>query len=260
MALPKPSGDFEWVQESWGTALRCTPLSAIAPHCFSTIELAFGSDGDHARWQALAGALGVGVDRLVRMRQVHGADLYEPRRGSRMPAATIQWPQADIAVTRDPSFALVVKTADCVPILIADSRTGAVAAVHAGWKGTAAGAVITAVEALGAKYGTKSSDLVAAVGPSIGECCYEVGAELTPNFSRHSDAQRWFDTAGVKPRLNLWRATRDQLERAGVPAQRIHVSGLCTAEHPQLFHSYRRDGAHAGRMVAAIRSAPGRTP
>ena len=257
MALPKPSGDFEWVQESWGAALRCPPLAAIAPHCFSTIELSFDRDGDHAGWQALAVAMGVNVGGLVRMRQVHGADLYEPTAGSRMPAASDEWPQADIAVTRDPSFALVVKTADCVPILLADSRTGAVAAVHAGWKGTAAGAVMTAVEALEDKYGTKPSDLVAAVGPSIGECCYEVGAELAPNFSRHPDVQHWFDTAGVKPRLNLWRATRDQLERAGVPAQRIHISGLCTADHPQLFYSYRRDGARAGRLVAAIRSAPG---
>ena len=277
MTLPKPSGEFEWVQEPWGAALRCRPLSNVARHCFSTRELHLeGVGADSAPgWTALAQALGVEVDVLVRMRQVHCAGVFEaraengvgrvfpePRMGKTLPTPLSpfsEWPEADIAVTDDPSVALSVRAADCVPILLADRRTGTAAAVHAGWQGTAKGAAMVAVQALTSRYGTRPQDMIAAVGPCIGPCCYEVGAELADRFSSHADASDWF-SADARPHLDLWRATRDQLQRAGVPPKQIHVCALCTFDHPELFHSYRRDGAKAGRLVAAIRSAPGRTP
>ena len=105
------------------------------------------------------------------MRQVHCADVFEAHEAR----IGIAWPEADIAITDDPSVAVSVRAADCVPILLADRRSGAVAAVHAGWKGTAAGAVMVAVDAFDARYGTNAGDVIAAVGPSIGPCCYEVG-------------------------------------------------------------------------------------
>jgi polyphenol oxidase len=245
MSLPKPSGEFEWVQAPWGAALRCRPLAATAPHYFSTRQ--------DAPEETLAGALGVGLDALVRMQQVHRADVFMAK------GRPSSKPEADIAVTDDPSIALSVRVADCVPVLLADRRTGAVAAIHAGWKGTAAGAVIAAVESLTSIYRTNPGDLVAAVGPSIGPCCYEVGPELADHFSSHAEASTWF-TRDAKPHLDLWRATRDQLARAGVPPADTHVAALCTFDHPALFHSYRREGTRAGRLVAAIRSAPGRMP
>ena len=243
------------MQESWGAALRCRALAGVARHCFSTRELPLegAHDADPSSWSALARALGVELDSLVRMRQVHCADVYAAA-ATGLPFS--DWPEADIAVADDPAVALSVRAADCVPILLADRRTGAVAAVHAGWKGTAAGAAIVAVESLRSRYRTRAEDLLAAVGPSIGPCCYEVGPELAGHFSSHPDASAWF-TLGSKPHLDLWRATRDQLARAGVPVEQIHVSGLCTFDHPALFHSYRRDGRNAGRLVAAIRTAPG---
>jgi YfiH family protein len=245
MSLPKPSGEFEWVQAPWGAALRCRPLAATAPHYFSTRL--------DAPEETLAGALGVGLDALVRMQQVHRADVFMAK------GRPSSKPEADIAVTDDPSIALSVRVADCVPVLLADRRTGAVAAIHAGWKGTAAGAVIVAVESLKSIYRTDPGDVVAAVGPSIGPCCYEVGSELAGHFSAHAEASTWF-TRDAKPHLDLWRATRDQLASAGVRPAHTHVAALCTFDHPALFHSYRRDGTRAGRLVAAIRSAPGRTP
>jgi YfiH family protein len=188
------------------------------------------------------------------MRQVHCADVFEAP-----PTRVDSWPEADIAVTNDPSVAVSVRAADCVPLVLADRRTGAVAAVHAGWKGTAAGAAMIAVRSLTSRYGTRPADVIASVGPSIGPCCYEVGSELAHHFSAHPEAATWF-LPGVKPHLDLWRATRDQLARAEVPADQIHVCALCTFDHPALFHSYRREGAHAGRLVAAIRSGTGRRP
>ena len=188
MALPKPGGDFEWVQESWGAALRCTPLAAIAPHCFSARDLALeGVRDDHQDgWEDLARSLGVDYASLVRMRQVHCAGVFEVSAGTPPPARYDEWPEADIAISRDRSIALTVRTADCVPVLIGDQRTGAVAAIHSGWKGTAAGAVMTAVQALEWRFGSEPIDLLAAVGPSIGPCCYEVGSDLAVALRRAS--------------------------------------------------------------------------
>jgi polyphenol oxidase len=258
MPLPKPSGEFEWVQESWGTALRCRPLAAAAHHVFSTRDLNLEGvrADDSAGWQQLAFTLGVEMGSLVRMRQVHCAGVFDEGSGSRFLSLSFDdWPEADIAVTSDPAVAVSVRAADCVPILLSDPRTGAVGAVHAGWKGTAEGAVMVAVRAMTSRYGTRPHDVVAAVGPSIGPCCYEVGFELAARFSAHPEAPTWF-TRDAKPHLDLWRATRDQLVRAGVPEPHINVCRLCTFDHPALFHSYRRDGANAGRLVAAIRSGP----
>ena len=256
MTLPQPSGDFEWTQESWGAAVRCRPLGAVARHCFSTRDLAL--EGVLAvpapAWASLARAFDVPLDSLVRMHQVHCADVFQADTANRG-----SWPEADIGVTDDPAVALSVRTADCVPILLADRRGGAVAAIHAGWKGTAAGAAIVAVQSLTSRYGTKPEDVIAAVGPSIGPCCYEVGSELAGHFSSHPEAPAWF-SQDERPHLDLWRASRDQLARAGVPMSHIHVCALCTFDHPALFHSYRRDGKSAGRLVAAIKSAAGRTP
>src|SRR5687768_16573284 len=195
MSLPKPSGEFEWAQESWGAALHCRALSDVARHSFGTRELVVES--------ALAHALGVEPDAFVRMRQVHCVDVFVARKKGEHP-----WPEADIAVTDDSSLAVSVRTADCVPILLADRRTGAVAAIHAGWRGTAAGGAIVAVKALSSRYGTNAEDVIAAVGPSIGPCCYEVGPALAAHFSSHPEACMWF-SRDAKPHLDLWRASRD---------------------------------------------------
>jgi YfiH family protein len=257
LILPQPGGDFEWVQATWGTALRCRALAGIAPHCFSTRELSLQGrrDEDDISWNELGRELGVRTADVVRMRQVHCADVYVASRV----VDDAEWPEADIAIGGDPSVALSVRVADCVPVLLADRQGPAVAAVHAGWKGTAAGAVMVAVRALTSRFNTRPEDVVAAIGPSIGACCYEVGPDVAAHFSAHPEASTWFSDA-PRPHLDLWRANRDQLLRAGVPAAQIHVSALCTFDHPALFHSYRRDGNQAGRLVAAIRSAPGMTP
>ena len=196
MSLPKPSGEFEWVQESWGAALRCRPLAAVARHCFSTRELELEgvrADG-MTRWQDLANALGVELDSLVRMRQVHCADVFEVRKETGQPEnpsrplRTTTGPKPISPSADDPAVAVSVRAADCVPILLADRRTGAVAAIHAGWKGTAAGAAIVAVQSLTSRFGTNPEDVIAAVGPSIGPCCYEVGPDLASHFSSHAQA------------------------------------------------------------------------
>jgi YfiH family protein len=250
MVLPKPNGEFAWTQESWGPALRCVPLSRAALHCFGARQLEDGA--------ALPAALSLDMrpEAVVRLRQVHGNRVVEACGVKAAGADRAHWPEGDIVISRDPSLLLTVRTADCVPVLLGDRRTNAVAAIHAGWRGTAAGAVLSAVDAMASTFGTVPSDLIAAVGPSIGPCCYAVGDELVPEFAAHRQASTWFArNRDGRLRLNLWQATRDQLVRAGLQPDNIHVSGLCTADHPQLFHSFRRDGRTGGRLIAAIRAA-----
>jgi YfiH family protein len=230
--------------------LQCRALASIAAHFFTTRQFAFESGGDESRWSALRDA--IGGDALVRLRQVHGCTVVVAGPAT----AALPQPEADALVCATGGPALAVQVADCVPILIG-SRGGPVAAVHAGWRGTAAGIAGAAVEALG-RLGAGPEDLVVAIGPAIGPCCYEVHWDLRRGFLEKgwSDTQvgRWFvDRGDARPLLDLWSANREQLEAAGVPPAQVHVSALCTATHRETFYSYRADGPGTGRMVGVIR-------
>ena len=258
MTLPQIPASFRWTTERWGPALRCMPLEAIAPHLFTTRRLRLSIVSD---WWRLADTLG--VRRILTLTQIHGRNVVAVRRGESNPRGK---PEADILVSNDPDVAIAVRAADCVPLLLGDSKTGAVAAVHAGWRGTAAGAATAAVEALGREFGTRPEDLVAAIGPSIGACCYEVGPELVDAFAAAGHARhlidRWFATppprrGSSEPsplRLDVAGANRDQLVLAGVAESNIHMSGLCTAMHLDLLTSFRAEKEDAGRLAGVIRA------
>lgn len=253
---PQADDGFEWGAAPWGPVLRCPALGAVGAHLFTARDLALEhpeTSGDG--WARVAGALGVAPEALRRVRQVHGAAAVCYRKGGVYPGAL---PAADIVLTDDPSLAVAVQVADCVPLLLADTGTGAVCAAHVGWRGAAAGVPGAAVVALADAFGSRSADLVAAIGPSIGPCCYEVGEEVRAAFREAARGGRpgdaWFlPGARGRPYLDLWRATADQLLAAGLDARRIHTSRLCTADHRRFFHSYRADGPGTGRMAAAIR-------
>lgn len=257
MTLPDVPEPFYWIDAPWGHALRCAALDPVAPHLFSTRQLEL-SPGTRAADLTAA----VGASRLVQVNQVHGRAYVVVRAGDQ--PASGDRPEADILVSNAPGAAVAVRAADCVPILIADRVTGAVAAVHAGWRGTCAGAAGAAVSALREEFGARPEELVAAIGPSIGVCCYEVGPELVDAFAaaghpRHL-IDRWF-TSTPPPRgsrernplrLDVAGANRDQLILAGLPEAQVHVSGLCTAMHLDVLTSYRVEKEKAGRLVGAI--------
>jgi purine-nucleoside/S-methyl-5'-thioadenosine phosphorylase / adenosine deaminase len=257
MSLPTIPDTFEWTTESWGAALRCRPLGAIAPHLFTTRQLSLTGPEDTAE---LAAA--VGARRVAMAKQVHGRTVLVVRDDHAPPAVS---PEADVFVSSSRDAAVAIRVADCVPLLMADRRRGVVAAVHAGWRGTAARAAVAALAALEREFGTTPADVVAAIGPSIGPCCYEVGSELVDAFAaagheRHL-IDRWFlapapprgSRERPKLRLDVAGANRDQLLLAGVPDAQIHSSGLCTAMHLDVLTSYRAEQEAAGRLVAAIR-------
>jgi YfiH family protein len=153
-----------------------------------------------------------------------------------------------------------VKTADCVPVLLADAITEGFAAVHAGWRGTSASIVVRAIEQLQNEYGTRPEDLRAAIGPAATACCYEVGGDVIGKFREHfADADSLFEpTRDGHARIDLHKANRNQLIAAGVPAERIHTAPFCTMERTDLFFSYRREKAIQGR-VGRLMSVIGRS-
>lgn len=180
----------------------------------------------------------------VGLDQVHSADcLYADGR------VRGRIGQADALVTNVPGAALSVRTADCVPLLLVDPVRRAVAAVHAGWRGTVLGVVSNTVQAMQTRFGSSPDTLEAALGPAVGPCCYRVGPEVATRF------QTWFpernDLRGPA-HIDLTEAVRRQLIGAGVTPARIYAAGICTSCRPDLCHSYRRDGQQAGRMVAGV--------
>jgi hypothetical protein len=251
-APPKPHSGFHWAPSTWGYRLQADALTSF-PHGWTTRQLALrGTPEIEAdAWSQLAEAGGVSIDQVVRLHQVHDAGVHVPT----MRDGLVR-PEADAAISRDPYFLLTVQVADCVPLLIADPRSGAVGVAHAGWRGTAAGVARAALNRLASLVPLDS--LAAAIGPSIGPCCYRVGAELIDSFRQAgwaAEAARWFERRGDGWYLDLWRANAEQLTQHGVHPDAVHVCGLCTACHPDWFFSYRRDGARTGRMVGYIRSA-----
>ena len=276
LAQPRPADGFEWRETPAGPALVCRALDLYAPHVFTTRGWTLGSapDGDRrAGWEEVARVLGLDVAHLARAHQVHGASVVVHRADEPQRSAELQ--QADVIVSDNPALALAIQAADCVPLLIADRRTGVVAAAHAGWRGMAARVPEVAVQALAREFGSRPADLVAGAGPSIGACCYEVGADVRDAFRRGGFADAvlagWFFAAPQPTDRNPsmpglpdtprphhwffdgWAAARHQLEHAGVPPHQIHIAGLCTASHSQLLCSFRRDGPSAGRLAAVIR-------
>ena len=251
MKLPPPDPAFRWTAEPWGAALRCVPLEAIAQHSFTSKQLTLP---DPDGWRAAAASVGGSVDRVRRVKQVHGNLVRIVDRDDDRDADAR--PDGDAVVSNAAGLVLAVLVADCVPVLIADRRSGAAGAVHAGWRGTCAGVGPAAVGIMRERFGTEPSDLVAAIGPSIGPDDYEVGENLIDAFQHaghaRADLDRWFTRRDHRLRLDLWAANRDQLIAAGLRPDRIFCCGLSTLAHADIFDSFRSAGAAAGRMAAVV--------
>lgn len=186
----------------------------------------------------------------------------------------------DALVTSEPGLLLSVRVADCLPVLLVDRRLRVIAAIHAGWRGALARVIEKTAGELRRLAGSRPDDLVAALGPAIGPCCYEVGEEVIDAFrGRFAASDAFFRKPALNaevPRpdrhtllfhtqappghrreranlhLDLPAVARSQLLAAGLKPSAIHASGYCTACHAALFFSHRREGASAGRMMAAI--------
>jgi YfiH family protein len=222
-------------------------------------------------------AIGASKMRIVTLRQVHSDIVHQV--GSSNLAAGGGVLQGDALFTRERGVVLAVQTADCIPILLVDTKSKAIAAVHAGWRGTFQRIAEKTLGRMRMEIGTRPEDVIAALGPGIGGCCYEVGHEVAAQFAaQFANACAWFEgpfdaiAAGdnnpnwlpwltMKPpghappsprvHLDLIAANRAILEGAGVAPQNMFASNLCTACRTDLLFSYRREHI-TGRLMAAI--------
>lgn len=188
----------------------------------------------------------------IRIRQVHGHQCLEVSASSASPAGA-----ADALISMSPGVAVGVATADCVPILLSTPRADAVAAIHAGWRGTLANISDTVVQSL-RNRDVPAADLHAAIGPSIGPCCFEVENDFATRFvdAFGEESRRyWQDGREGHGYLDLRGLNQMLLERAGIPTRSIDQVGPCTFCGDGSFASYRRDGKQAGRQLSWIRTA-----
>lgn len=248
--------------------LRAANLRKICPvHGFSTrrggvSDGAFASlnvsydVGDEAPRVAenrrrLAYHAGFDPSRLMEMRQEHSDRVIVLPGDGQAPAGL----RGDALVATGAGWVLGVRTADCLPVLLADRHRRAVAAAHAGWRGTLAGITARTVEAL-ARLGCAPAELQVALGPCIRACCYSVGEEVAERFLRQFGPEALRRDEAGRGYVDLAAANRWQLLAAGVPAGAIEDLGLCTACRADQFFSHRRDGGHSGRQLAFITLAP----
>lgn len=267
---------FYWREHEGVRALACAPLESegfanafstrlggVSPMPEDALNLA-GFDDDPAenihenRRRFLK--LFRGDWTLAACWQVHGASLrlVKSVADAREPLESLgESARCDALITHVAGVLLGVKTADCVPLLLGDQRTGACAAVHAGWRGTLAEIVLRVLERMKAEYGTRAEDVRACIGPSAGACCYEVGDDVIAAFrEKFADAEQLLTrTREHHARIDLPRTNRDQLRRAGVSASHIHVAPLCTICRTDLFFSYRVEKkvyGRTGRLMSVI--------
>ena len=192
--------------------------------------------------------------------QVHGADVRVVHTREEAKPAENQRGETifcDVIVSDAKGVLAGVKTADCVPILLGEPVTGAFAAVHAGWRGTLATAVLAGVERLAMEYDAKPANLRVAIGASAGPCCYEVGSEVIEAFTnRFPDGGKLFTpTRPGHAMVDLLQANRAQLESTGVLPERIHIAPICTMCRTDLFFSYRKEKSlhgKVGRLMAVV--------
>jgi polyphenol oxidase len=255
-----------------------TRLGGVSPnHGKRVLNLGFtewdSRDNVRQNRERLQSALDIADFALAPLLQFHSDAIF------RLDSAPSEPCRADGSLTNRSGLLLAVQTADCVPILLVDTQKRAVAAVHAGWRGTLQRILSKAVGRMNMEFGSEPADLLAAIGPAIGACCYEVGTEVASAFAaKFPNASHWFDElrTGDEPNplqwlnrmppghqpppkrvhLDLRKANRAQLLEAGLRKENIFVNNLCTKCRSDLLFSYRKQGAQAGRLMSVIGIRP----
>lgn len=232
----------------------CTRLGGVSEEDYASLNVSF-KEGDLEskvlqNWNRLAMAFGIPLDQFITLNQVHGDDIFVIKPyGEYFPAGkTLDY---DAIVTNRTNLAICIKTADCVPVFIVDRVKKVIAAVHAGWKSTALEISAKVIRLLYEKYGSSPRDILAAIGPAIGPCCFELDEEAAYTF-RNQRNHKIFLFPGEKQNkwiVDLPEANRRQMVNCGIPEENIDLSKLCTYCRQDLFFSHRGSGGITGRQV-----------
>ena len=267
---------FVWRERGGVKVLVCTALEAacfangfstriggVSPFPDGDLNLAgFNEDTAENIYENRRRFLGAfdGEFKLAMVWQVHGSDIKVVRG---MDDIGDSEENADAVISNIPGVLAGAKTADCVPVLIGDPRTGSFAAVHAGWRGTVRSIVSKTVERLKAEFGSEASDMIAAVGPAACGRNYEIGQDVIDEFAdSFADSEKYFEpTRPGHALVELHAANRDQLIASGISEGRIFTAPYCTMERLDLFFSYRKEkktNGKTGRLLSVIGRQTGR--
>jgi len=273
-----------WLWHGFSTRRGGTSRAYCAEDAPGDLNLGFTADDSREAVARNRGLLaqavtGAGDTPLVALRQFHSNLVHRATAADALRERS--W-KADGQITSEPGLLLAIQTADCVPVLIADCKRRAVGAFHAGWRGTVKRIVEMGVGRMRLEFGSRPEDLIAAIGPGVGACCYAVGEEVLSEFeSQFPYASELFSEVdstdevrtkypmlfltqrapghspmGPSLHLDLVEANRRQLLAAGLRPGAIHTVGGCTSCHTELFFSHRASRGHAGRMMAVIGIKP----
>lgn len=234
-------------------------LGGISSQPFASLNLGLHTgdapDAVRENRRRFSEAAGVMFSQVVTAEQIHGDGVFVVRR-EHAGRGGAEYNQAiagmDALVTNEPDLPLMLFFADCVPVLIADPVRKVVAVSHAGWKGTVAAISAKTIQTMSREYGSNPADCIAGIGPSIGQCCYEVDDVVMDRLKVFPYWQDIIIPQGQKYRLDLWEANRRQLMVAGLAESNITVSRICTACNTELFFSYRAEQGKTGRIGAVI--------
>ena len=251
-----------------GSLEYLTALNLNVPHAFTTrfggvsdgvfaslnIAMHRGDDAENVKknYEILANALDFDLNNIVLTRQTHSDIVRVVTKLDAVGLDHQKYPECDALITNDEDCALVVFTADCTPILLWDCVTGAVGATHAGWRGTAADIVGKTVRAMVMEFGCEPQNIRAAIGPNIGQCCFETDADVPNAIAREfgKNAEQFIRKTGEKYHIDLKAVNAVALRRAGV--ENIEISTDCTMCNPDKFWSHRITGAARGSQGAII--------
>jgi len=231
------------------TAIFSERNGGISPAPFSSLNLGHNigdsSENVEANIARLAETTGLS-GRPHQTEQVHGMEHFICSG-----PGSLHSEQADILISNEPKTSIAVRTADCLPILMADPVNRIVAAVHAGWRGTAAGIAITAVEQM-VKMGAKQEYIHVSLGPSIGPCCFKVDSDTAEILKKSVAGAERAIVYSPEPHPDLAAINLLQLKEAGVTEDHIETLGICSCCHPERFYSHRRDHGATGRHLAVV--------
>ncbi len=261
--------NFYFEKSNGAVLLKCRQLDELGflKHCFTTrlggvsrgyfsqLNLAFS--GKDSRKNVMANTIivcdaeGFNKDSIVKTAQTHTDNIEAVDKSFCGKGVYTGFSEVDGLVTNTSSVTLMAFVADCVPVILADPGSRSAAVIHSGWRGTALNIAGKGVRLLCDLYGARAEDIICAIGPAIGPCCYEVSAELLDQFD--SGYHQFFkEKGGGKYMLDLWRAVAYGLERAGVKSENIYISGQCSACNSSLYFSHRKTAGLRGNMAAMV--------
>jgi YfiH family protein len=232
----------------------CTRLGGVSEDEYASLNISFREGDLESRvlqnWHRLAMAFAIPLDKFLTLNQVHGDDIFviKPFGDYYSSSEALNY---DAIVTSRTNLAVCIKTADCVPVFIVDRVNKIIAVVHAGWRGSALEITAKVVRLLIKKYDSSPRDILTAIGPSIGQCCFEVDSATANTFFEQKNNEA-FLFPGARPSkwmLDLAEANRRQILNCDVPERNIDVSDLCTSCRQDLFFSHRDSGGITGRQV-----------